>query len=66
MSRLLMWLSVLVSTLLLILSSFLFLGSTLHLLTTFTLGYFIQSLVWLGVMWFAVGSIEEYMKLLKG
>ena len=62
MNRLLTWLSGLQSTLLLILSSFLFLGSILHLLTTFTLDYCIQSCLWLGVMWYAAGSIEESTK----
>ena len=65
MNRALTWLLGFQSILLLILSSFLFLGSTLLLLTTFTLDYFIQSLVWLGAMWYGAGSMEEFMQQLK-
>lgn len=47
------------------LSSFLFLGSTLALLTTFTLASCIPWLVSLGVMWYAGGLIDVFTKLHK-
>ena len=52
-------------TLLLILLSYLFSGSILLLWTTFTLDYFIQSLVWFVAMWYVAGLIEKYMKQLR-
>jgi uncharacterized membrane protein len=65
MNRLLMWVLALESIMLLILSSFLFLGFTLDLLTTFTLGSCIPWLVSCALMWYAGGLMEKYIELRK-
>lgn len=61
----LMLLSGLSLIIVLTLSSFLFLGSTLALLTTFTLASCIPWLVSCAVMWYAGGLIDVFMRLLK-
>lgn len=65
MKRALTWLLGLALILLLTFLSFLFLGSILLLLTTFTWDYFTQSFLWFAVMWFVVGLMERFTEQLR-
>ena len=64
MKPVLMFLLGLGLTIVLIFLFYLFLDSTLHLLKTFSWGYFIQSLASLGAISFVGGLMTEYIKQL--
>ena len=65
MKRALTWLLGLALILLLTFLSFLFLGSILLLLTTFTWDYFTQSFLLFAVMLFVVGLMEKFIEQLR-